>query len=82
MILILQESLSVNSYLCLFNFVFVASSPAIAFCLLEQIMNFPPESQQKRLSKSQFLHLAKEVEVEANKRHWSAIFERFLHPDK
>ena len=54
----------------------------IAFCLLEQIMHFPPESQQKRLSKAQFLHLAKEAEVEANKRRWSAISERYLHPVK
>ena len=45
-------------------------------------MHFPPESQQKRLSKVQFLHLAKEAEVEANKRRWSAISERYLHPVK
>ena len=82
MILIFRGKLSVNSHLSLFNFVFVSSSPAIAFFLLEQIMHFPPESQQKRLSKAQFLHLAKEAEVEANKRRWSAISQRFLHPDK
>ena len=61
---------------------FAASCAVIAFCLLEQTMYFPPESQQKRLSKAQFLHLAKEAEVEANKRRWSAISERYLHPNK
>jgi len=45
-------------------------------------MYFPPESQQKRLSKAQFLHLAKEAEVEANKRRWSVITERHLHQVK
>ena len=45
-------------------------------------MYFPPESQQKRLSKAQFLHLAKEAEVEANKRRWGAIPERYLDPAK
>jgi hypothetical protein len=68
--------------LSLVNFAFLARFLVIAFCLLEQIMHFPPESQQKRLSKAQFLHLAKEAEVEANKRRWSAISERYLHPVK
>ena len=45
-------------------------------------MHFLPDSQQKRLSKEQFLHLAKQAEVEANKRRWSAISERYLHPAK
>ena len=71
-----------NAHWSLVNFVVVACAPVIAFCLLEQIMHFPPESQQKRLSKAQFLHLAKEAEVEANKRRWGAISERYLHPDK
>ena len=42
-------------------------------------MHFPPKAQQKRLSKAQFLHLAKEAEVEASKRRWSVISERYLH---
>ena len=42
-------------------------------------MHFPPESQQKRISKAQFLHFAKESEVEAIKRRWSAISESYLH---
>ena len=41
-------------------------------------MHFPPEAQQKRLSKAQFLHLAKKAEVEANKRRWSVISERIF----
>ena len=41
-------------------------------------MHFPLEAPQKRLSKAQFLHLAKEAEVEANKRRWSVISERYL----
>ena len=45
-------------------------------------MHFPPESQHKRISKAQFLHLAKEAQVEANKRRWSAISERYLHSVK
>ena len=45
-------------------------------------MHIPPESQHKCISKTQFLHLAKEAEVEANKRRWSAISERYLHPVK
>ena len=45
-------------------------------------MDFPPEAQQKRLSKAQFLHLAKEAEFEANKRRWSVISERYLHQVK
>tara|TARA_B100001741_G_C15956666_1_gene327033 strand:- start:210 stop:416 length:207 start_codon:yes stop_codon:yes gene_type:complete len=68
--------------LSLVNFAFLVRYLVIAFCLLEQNMHFPPESQQKRLSKAQFLHLAKEAEVEANKRRWSAISERYLHPVK
>ena len=43
-------------------------------------MNFPPEAQHKRLSKAQFLHLAKEAEVEANKKQ--ATLERYLHQVK
>ena len=43
-------------------------------------MHFPPEAQQKRLSKAQFLHLAKEAEVEASKRRWSVISIRSSNP--
>ena len=42
-------------------------------------MRFPLESQQKCISKAQFMHLAKDAEVEANKRRESAISERYLH---
>ena len=45
-------------------------------------MHFSTEAQHMRLSKAQFLHLAKEAEVEANKRRWSVISERYLHQDK
>ena len=45
-------------------------------------MHFPPEAQQKSLSKAQFLRLAKEAEVEANKRRWSVISERYLYQVK
>ena len=44
-------------------------------------MHFPPEAQQKRLSKAQFLHLAKEAEVEANKRRWSVISIKLSKPE-
>ena len=43
-------------------------------------MHFPPEAQQKRLSKAQFLHLAKEAEVEENKRRWSVISIKLSEP--
>ena len=45
-------------------------------------MHFPPDAQHKRLSKAQFLHLAKEADVEANTRRWSVISERYLHQVK
>ena len=45
-------------------------------------MHFPPETQQKRISLAQFLHLAKEAEFDANNRRWSAISERYLHSVK
>ena len=82
MILISREELLENTRLSLVKCVFVDRFLVIAFYLLEQIMHFPPESQHKRLSKAQFLHLAKQAEVEANKRRWSAISERYLHPAK
>ena len=44
-------------------------------------MYFPSEAQQKRLSKAQFLHLAKEAEVEANKRRWSVISIKLSKPE-
>ena len=41
-------------------------------------MNVTLDSSQQRLGRVQFLQLAKEAEIAANKRSWSAITERYL----
>ena len=45
-------------------------------------MNVTPDSSQQRLVRAQFLQLAKEAEIAANKRRWTAITERYLHHSK
>ena len=45
-------------------------------------MHVTPDSSKQPWVGAQFLQLAKEAEIAANKRRWSAITERYLHHGK
>ena len=45
-------------------------------------MHVTPDSSKQPWVGAQFLQLAKEAEIAANKRRWSAITERDLHHGK
>ena len=45
-------------------------------------MDVTSDPSQKRFLRAQFMHLAKEAQIEANKRRCSAINERYLHHGK
>ena len=45
-------------------------------------MDFTSDLSQKRFLRAQFMHLAKEAQIEANKRRPIAISERYLYQGK